>query len=97
MALSREDVVKIAALARLELDEAEVEPMLRDLARILAYVEQLSELDTRDVPATARLAVERLPLRDDTTLASLDAEVALGEAPRRAAGGFAVPAFVEEG
>ena len=70
--------------------------MQENLGKILAYVEQLGELETEGVPETAHVAAERAPFREDALVPSLDPEAALGEAPRRADGGFAVPAFVDE-
>lgn len=96
MAITRETVLHVARLARLTLEEAEVQTMERDLAKILGYVGELSELSTQGVPATAHVAAERAPLRDDREVPSLEQAQALAEAPRRAAGAFAVPGFVDE-
>jgi aspartyl-tRNA(Asn)/glutamyl-tRNA(Gln) amidotransferase subunit C len=96
MAITRETVLHVARLARLELEGDEVERMQRDLAKIIGYVEQLAELSTEGIPATAHVAAERMPLREDVPLPGLDQERALAEAPRRGAGAFAVPGFVDE-
>ena len=96
MTLKREDVIHVAKLARLELEDDEIEPMLRDLGQILDYVAELSALDTSAVPPTAQVAVQRAPLREDSLQPGLSPEVALAEAPRHSELGFAVPAFVEE-
>jgi aspartyl-tRNA(Asn)/glutamyl-tRNA(Gln) amidotransferase subunit C len=97
MSISRQDVLHVAKLAKLQLDEDEVESMREDLEKILDYVTQLSELETKDVPPTAHVAVAHTPLRDDTTHEVLSTEETLEEAPRRSGDGFAVPAFVDEG
>ena len=96
-ALSKHDVVHVAKLARLDLGDAEIEPLLGELGKILDHVAMLAELDTENVPPTAQVAVERLPVREDAVVPGLPAETALAEAPRSAGGAFAVPAFVEEG
>ena len=96
MSITRETVLHVARLARLELEEDEVSRMQRDLAKILGYMDELSALPTEGIPATAHVAAERAPLRDDQLVPSLEQERALAEAPRRAAGAFAVPGFVEE-
>jgi aspartyl-tRNA(Asn)/glutamyl-tRNA(Gln) amidotransferase subunit C len=96
MAISREDVLHVARLARLELDEPEVLRMIADLGKILEYAATLSELDTSAVPATGHVGVESAPLREDKVEAGLLPDAALGDAPRRAGTGFAVPAFVDE-
>ncbi len=96
MAITRETVLHVAKLARLELDETEVELMMRDLGGILDYVALLSELDTQDVPETAHVAARGMPFRRDQKQPSLPNELAMAEAPRHAGGSFAVPAFVDE-
>jgi aspartyl-tRNA(Asn)/glutamyl-tRNA(Gln) amidotransferase subunit C len=96
MAIGRDDVKQIAALARLELADGEIERLQRDLGRILEYVELLSELDTDAVEPTAQVSVERAPLRDDRVVPGVSHDQALAEAPRTSAGGFAVPAIMED-
>lgn len=96
MAISRDDVLRVAALARLDLDEASIDGIVRDLDQIVGYVTKLDELDTSDVPPTAQVAVTAAPLRPDEVLPGTPTEVALREAPRSTAEGFRVPAFVDE-
>lgn len=96
LAITRETVLHVARLARLELAADEVLAMQESLEKILGYVEELGELATDGVPETAHVAAERAPLRDDRLVPSLDTETATAEAPRRSGGGFAVPAFVDE-
>jgi aspartyl-tRNA(Asn)/glutamyl-tRNA(Gln) amidotransferase subunit C len=96
MAITRETVLHVARLARLELADDEVTRMQRDLVNILGHVEQLSALSTEGVPETAHVASERAPARPDEVAAVLDNETALREAPRKTAGAFAVPGFVDE-
>jgi aspartyl-tRNA(Asn)/glutamyl-tRNA(Gln) amidotransferase subunit C len=96
MAITRETVLHVAKLARLELSESEVDRMQKDLGNILEYVNSLSELDTASVAETTQVAVHGAPLRADVTEPSLSNALALREAPRSAGGGFAVPAFVDE-
>lgn len=97
MALSKEQVRHVAALARLQLTEVEVEHMVLDLGNILKHVEQLAALDTSNVEPTRYLAVEQLPLQTDVVVPGLSNEAALAPAARTLSGGFAVPAFVDEG
>jgi aspartyl-tRNA(Asn)/glutamyl-tRNA(Gln) amidotransferase subunit C len=96
MAITRDNVLHVAKLARLELTEAEIDRMQADLSGILDYVNQLSELDTGSVPATTTVAVVAAPFRGDTPIPSLPHDVALSNAPRSSSDGFAVPAFVDE-
>lgn len=96
MDIARDAVLHVARLARLELADDEVEPLARDLGRILDYVAELEELDTTAVPPTAHVALERAPLRPDGAEAGVPSTTALAEAPRSTAGGFAVPAIIDE-
>lgn len=95
--ITAEEVRRIARLAHLELTSEEVERLSREMGSILAYVQQLEEVDVTDVAPTAHVRVERLPLRKDEPETSLPRELALREAPRVTMDGFAVPGFVDEG
>jgi aspartyl-tRNA(Asn)/glutamyl-tRNA(Gln) amidotransferase subunit C len=88
------DVEHVARLASLSLDPAEVSAMTRELARIVAYVQTLGELDTTDVPATTSLS-DGTTLRPDEVQPGLSQAEALSQAPRPASGGFAVPRFLD--
>ena len=96
MAITRDNVLHVAKLARLELSETEIDKMQRDLDGILEYVNQLSELDTTHVAATTQVAVVAAPFRKDEPITSLPHDLALSQAPRSSSDGFAVPAFVDE-
>jgi aspartyl-tRNA(Asn)/glutamyl-tRNA(Gln) amidotransferase subunit C len=91
----RIDVQHVAKLASLSLSGAEEERFATELATIVAYVAQLDELDTRDVPPTAHVQLERMPLRGDEVRGCLPHDEALAQAPAVDGGGFAVPTFVE--
>jgi len=97
MRVSRETVLHIAKLAHLKLEDEEIGSFEIDLGNILGHVEQLNQLDTEGIAPTAHVAVTATPLRQDTVVAGLTNEQALSEAPRPRDGGFAVPAFVDEG
>jgi aspartyl-tRNA(Asn)/glutamyl-tRNA(Gln) amidotransferase subunit C len=94
--LTEEHVLKVAKLARLELEPDEVGRMAAELSAIVGYVQKLSELETGDVPPTAQVHIERLVLREDAPWQSLPHDEALGESPRVAHDGFAVPGFIDE-
>jgi aspartyl-tRNA(Asn)/glutamyl-tRNA(Gln) amidotransferase subunit C len=95
MGAPRIDVQHVAKLASLSLSGAEAERFAKELAAIVGYVAQLDELDTRDVPPTAHVQLERMPLRADENRPCLSHEDALEQAPAVEGGGFAVPTFVE--
>jgi aspartyl-tRNA(Asn)/glutamyl-tRNA(Gln) amidotransferase subunit C len=93
--IDRELVLHVAKLASLSLSDAEVDRFAVELARIVAHVEQLDALDTRDVPATTQVELDQAAWREDEVQPGLSHEEALSQAPRVDADGFAVPAFVE--
>ena len=83
MKLSREEVVHIAALARMGMSEAEIEKAREQLSNILENFEVLKEIDTTNVPPTAQSIHLQNVMRDDTTRESLPAEEVLANAPDR--------------
>jgi aspartyl-tRNA(Asn)/glutamyl-tRNA(Gln) amidotransferase subunit C len=93
--IDRTVVLHVAKLASLSLSDAEVERFVPELARIIAYVEQLDTVDTRDVPPTAHVRLERTPWRDDEVTPCLTRDEALSQAPQVESDSFAVPTFVE--
>lgn len=90
--LSREEVLRIAELARLELTPDEVALFARQLASILEYVEQIRALDTSGVPPTSHV-MNRPVDRPDLPIEPLPRQEALANAPEAAphAGLFKVP------
>jgi aspartyl-tRNA(Asn)/glutamyl-tRNA(Gln) amidotransferase subunit C len=95
MALDKAAVAHIAALARIRLAEAELEPLAGELSHILTWVEQLNEVDTSGVAPMASVAATGLPMRDDVVTDGARREEILGNAPRTARGFFVVPKVVE--
>jgi aspartyl-tRNA(Asn)/glutamyl-tRNA(Gln) amidotransferase subunit C len=93
--IDRAVVLHVAKLASLSLTEAEADRFAGELARVVAHVTELDAVDTRDVPATAHVLVDRLVLRADEVKPCLSHDDALSQAPEVEAGGFAVPAFLE--
>jgi aspartyl-tRNA(Asn)/glutamyl-tRNA(Gln) amidotransferase subunit C len=94
MALEREDVRKLAMLARLELPDEELDQIGPQLERILGFVDQLSSLDTENVePMTTALEVDNR-WRDDVAFEGLSRDDALRNAPARDEEYFLVPAVL---
>ncbi len=89
------DIRKVARLARLEMSEAELETMTRQLTSILNYVDQLQELDTSNVEPLAHPLPLQNVFRPDVPGESLSVEEALRNAPVRAGQFFAVPAVLD--
>lgn len=91
MALSPQEVRKLALLARLELSDEEVEQIGPQLMRILQFVEKLSELDTDGVePMTTALDVDNR-FRPDQSVPGLTHQQALQNAPACDEDYFLVP------
>jgi len=95
MPISQSDIEKVAQLAHLELGEEELKTFGPQITDIVAYVEQLNELDTANVePAIGGLTPEGERTdtsRPDELRGSLGQKVALAEAPDPAEGHFRVP------
>lgn len=89
--LSRDQVLHVAALARLRLDDAEVDRYAAELSGVLDHIEMIGELDLDDVPPTAHVVEVGSALRADEPGPCLPLEVALGQAPAVQDGGFLVP------
>ena len=95
MKLSREEVLRIARLARLGLSESEIDRMGEQLSDILENFEILKQVDTSDVPPTAQSIDLQNVLRDDEVAPSLPSEEVLSNAPRKEGDYFRVRAVLE--
>ena len=86
MSISRQDVEKVALLARLQLTEAELATMTEQLAQIVGYVDQLAEVDTEGVEPMAHAIEVTNVFRDDEVDGEPAARRSAGQrpAPRRA-------------
>ena len=89
--IDRDQVLHVARLARLRLDDAEVERMAGELSTILDHIEKIGELDLDDVEPTSHVIQVENVLRPDEPRPSLPRERALEQAPDPAEGGFRVP------
>ena len=98
MPITESDIQKIAALAHLEITDEELRTLAPQVAAIVAYVEQLNELDTSSVePATGGLTPEgerTEAVREDRTRPSLGQALALEQAPQPSHGHFRVPKVI---
>ncbi|NJK99815.1 MAG: Asp-tRNA(Asn)/Glu-tRNA(Gln) amidotransferase subunit GatC [Spirulinaceae cyanobacterium RM2_2_10] len=93
--IDREQVKKVAHLARLELTPEEEVAFTSQLSRILDYAEQLSELDTEGVPPTTRAIETSNITRPDTLEPFPNREALLSEAPERDDEFFRVPQILD--
>jgi aspartyl-tRNA(Asn)/glutamyl-tRNA(Gln) amidotransferase subunit C len=85
----------VAHLARLELSDAELERMTRDLSAIVDYVNQLQKVDTDTVEPLAHALDVQNVFRDDEPRPSLPVDAALANAPDRRGDFYAVPAVLD--
>ena len=95
MAVDRETVAQIARLARIRITEEEGAALTGELSNILAWVEQLGELESDDVPPMTSVVARELPLRADEVSEGGEAEAIARNAPEPAHGFFTVPKVVE--
>ncbi len=95
MKLSREEVLHIARLARVDLTEAEITRYSEQLSGLLEHFEVLQQVDTADVPPTAQSVELRSVMRDDAVRPSLPPQDVLANAPKREGDLFRVKAVLE--
>jgi aspartyl-tRNA(Asn)/glutamyl-tRNA(Gln) amidotransferase subunit C len=95
MSLSRDEVAKVALLARLRLAPEELDTFTGQLNSIVDFVAQLQELDTSSVEPLAHGVEVRNVFRDDIRGPSLPRDAALANAPERNDENFLVPAVLE--
>jgi aspartyl-tRNA(Asn)/glutamyl-tRNA(Gln) amidotransferase subunit C len=91
MAITREEVLHVAKLARLELSEDEIERLTGELSAILEAVSKVSELDLSDVPPTSHPLELVNTWGEDEPRPSLSLDEALANAPAREGDLFKVP------
>src|SRR3954451_3841123 len=96
MALPRADVEHVARLARLALNDDEIERLTVELGAVLEHAADVASLDLADVPPTAHPLPLRNVLRDDAVRPSLDRDEVLAQAPDVADGMFRVPRILGE-
>jgi aspartyl-tRNA(Asn)/glutamyl-tRNA(Gln) amidotransferase subunit C len=105
MSLDKDTVARIARLVRLKVPEEELLPLAGELSGILAWIEQLNEVDTRNVEPMSSVSDVTLPMRADKVTDGGIAERVLANAPggavyvepadKNAGGFFTVPKVVE--
>jgi aspartyl-tRNA(Asn)/glutamyl-tRNA(Gln) amidotransferase subunit C len=89
--LSRDQVLHVARLARLELTDDEVERYSGELSKVLDYIEKIEELDLTDVEPTSHVVDVENALRADEPRPSWPRDAVLEAAPDASDDGFRVP------
>jgi aspartyl-tRNA(Asn)/glutamyl-tRNA(Gln) amidotransferase subunit C len=95
MSLTRQDVEKVALLARLKLSDEELDHFTEQLSQIVTYVDQLAELDTENVEPLAHPLDVTNVFREDEVRPSIDREQALANAPKQDSEFYLVPPVLE--
>ena len=94
--ITKEEVKKVAHLARLELNEDEINNHSAQLEKILEYIKQLEEIDTNDVPCTTRAIEVTNVFRKDEKRNSDCIEELLELGPSKEDKYFKVPKIINE-
>jgi aspartyl-tRNA(Asn)/glutamyl-tRNA(Gln) amidotransferase subunit C len=89
--IDRDQVLHVARLARLKLDDEEIERMAGELSGILEHVDRISELDLDGVEPTSHVIALENVLRPDEPRPSWSRDEVLEPAPDPASGSFRVP------
>ncbi|MFC1909754.1 Asp-tRNA(Asn)/Glu-tRNA(Gln) amidotransferase subunit GatC [Chloroflexota bacterium] len=93
--LTQQEVLHIATLARLGVDESEIEKFREQLNNILENFDVLKQVDTEGVPPTSQSVPLQNVFRDDKVADSLPKDDVLANAPRREGDLFRVKAVLE--
>ena len=94
MKITRDEVIHVAALARLTVAGDDIDRLAGQVGDILSYVETLSHVDTTGVPPTSHIIDMNNAFRDDTPGTQLSAAEALANAPEAEDGWFVVPRII---
>ncbi len=95
MKIARHEVEHVAVLARLALDDAELDQVTGEMNQILGYVDKLNELDTDGIVPTAHAVPVENAFREDVVRPSIGNAKALKNAPETANNCFKVPKIIE--
>jgi aspartyl-tRNA(Asn)/glutamyl-tRNA(Gln) amidotransferase subunit C len=95
MSVDKDTVKRIARLARIALDEGRLEPMARELDGIMAWIEQLNEVDVGGVAPMTSVVAHALRMREDVVTEGNAADALMANAPGGEDHFFVVPKVVE--
>jgi aspartyl-tRNA(Asn)/glutamyl-tRNA(Gln) amidotransferase subunit C len=94
MKISKEEVIHVAELARLDMDESAIDTFAAQIGKILEYVATLQRVDTEGVEPTSHAIFMNNAFREDIHQGHLDREAALSNAPEKENGNFIVPKVI---
>tara|TARA_Y100000741_G_C18199769_1_gene537147 strand:+ start:353 stop:640 length:288 start_codon:yes stop_codon:yes gene_type:complete len=93
--IDKNTTLKIAKLSRIKIKDDEIQELSSQLSSILDWVEQLNEVDTKNIEPLSNVSKAELPLRKDIEESSDNSEKILSNAPEKLENFFAVPKVVE--
>jgi len=94
--ITKEEVTKVAQLARLKLNDNQLEKHAEQLEKILDYIKQLEEINTENIPCTTRAIEVVNVMRQDQQQTFENTEELLNLAPSRENNFFKVPKIITE-
>jgi aspartyl-tRNA(Asn)/glutamyl-tRNA(Gln) amidotransferase subunit C len=94
MKITKEEILHVADLARLEIDEASIEKFAVQIGEILDYVDQLRQVDTSGVKPMSHALALTNAFREDVETRHLGHESSLANAPEQEDGSFVVPKVI---
>ena len=94
MKITKEEVIHVAELARLDMDASAIDTFADQIGKILEYVATLEGVDTQGVEATSHAIFMNNAFREDIPQGHLGKEAALSNAPEKENGNFVVPKVI---
>ncbi len=94
MKITKEEVMYVADLARLDLDQAAIDKFAEQIATILEYMDLLNQVDTEGIEPTSHAISLTNAFREDEQREHLDRNLVLANAPEKEDGSFIVPKVV---
>ena len=94
MKITKEEVLHVAKLARLDVDEALIDKFAKQIDMILAYVDKLNQAETKGIASTSHAISLTNAFREDNEQDVFDKDAALANAPEKEDGSFVVPKVV---
>jgi len=94
MKITKKEVVHVANLARLDLDEESISKFAGQIDDILEYVDMLNRIDTKGVAPTSHAIFLTNAFREDKVKGHLDRNKAFANAPEKEDGNFVVPKII---
>ena len=95
MKIDKNTTLKIAKLSRIKIDDTEIEELSTQLSAIVDWVEQLNDVNTKNVEPLSNVSMAKLPLRKDIENAKNNSKDVLSNAPDKLENYFAVPKVIE--